>query len=86
MSRRRHHAFFLMHEQLTRSPSRSCEENPLPAVVSRDQWLNILSKKILDDGFDSRSAQKLYTCFDQKNGNRVPWVVIVASIRCLLQT
>lgn len=75
-----------MHEKLTRSPPRSCEENPLPVVVSRDQWLNILSKKILDDGFDSRSAQKLYTCFDQKNGNRVPWVVIVASIRCLLQT
>ena len=62
------------------------EENPLPSVISRDQFLNMLSKKILTDSFDQRMAQKLYTCFDQKNTNRFPWVVIVASIRILLQT
>ena len=31
-------------------------------------------------------AQKLYTCFDQKNTNRFPWVLIIASIRVLLQS
>ncbi|GMH97998.1 hypothetical protein TrST_g1248 [Triparma strigata] len=60
------------------------EENPLPSTISRDQFLNMLSKKVLNDSFDSRMAQKLYTCFDQKNTNRYPWVVIIASIRVLL--
>ena len=45
----------------------------------------MLSKKILDDNFDERSAHRLYTCFDQKNTNRFPWVVIVASVRVLLK-
>jgi hypothetical protein len=64
----------------------STTENPLPNVISRDQLLNIVSKKMLDDAFDERSAQKLFTCFDTRNTNRLPWVSIIASIRCLLQT
>jgi len=61
------------------------EENPLPSTISRDQFLNMLSKKVLNDSFDNRMAQKLYTSFDQKNTNRYAWVIIIASIRVLLQ-
>jgi hypothetical protein len=62
------------------------EENPLPSTISRDQFLNMLSKKVLNDSFDNRMAQKLYTCFDQRNTNRFAWVMIIASIRVLLQS
>ena len=37
----------------------TCQENPLPNVISRNQFLSMLST-ILDDAFDLRSAQKLY--------------------------
>jgi len=62
------------------------EENPMPSTISRDQFLNMLTKKVLNDSFDNRMAQKLYTCFDQRNTNRFAWVVIIASIRVLLQS
>jgi len=59
-------------------------DNPNPNALSRDQFVAALTKTILDDSFDARLAQKLYTTFDRKLSNRVPWVIILASIRCML--
>ena len=60
------------------------QDNPNPNVLSREQFVASITKTIVDDSFDSRMAQKLYTTFDRKASNRIAWVLIIASIRALV--
>lgn len=62
------------------------QDNPNPNVLSREQFVAVCTKTVLDDSFDSRMAQKLYTTFDRKASNRIAWVIIIASIRALVSS